>query len=393
MAGALKKSFVFVLLLVFGSVIAFDVGCFFILPEKFCSIFLGYRVGPVSNGAFEGGYPSQYYEAHPERGFDIGINKEPRSHHVLNYPSNYSYSIWSNSLGCFDREHTNVKQYVYLAGDSTSWGYTKFESKIGTLLEQDLKVPVLKCGVTHSGQFHQLSKMKGILESIGTPPELIVVVWSSNDVVNDAFYPHSTVINGWLVDAVYLAPDGSVQRSSPHQLQEQGRRYMIHPASWAKTVRWLLVKYSATYNVLIHTLHNSEWGQWIAGMISDSPTRGSIYALQGASNRTPVFPYVHDLLAKRNQEALIEMQKFSTDIGAPLLVVLLSLHPNHNVEVRDFLTENGIRFLDLGLSAFTFGDRKLTWRIDPHPNEEGNMVIARAIAAYIREIDLLDGEG
>jgi hypothetical protein len=389
MATLLKKSVVAIFLLVFGSVLLFDVGCYFVLPEDFSRIFLGYRVGLLPDGTFGHGYPHNYYEAHTERGFDIGVNKEPRHHHVFHYPTNYSYPIWSNSLGCFDHEHHALSRYIYLAGDSTSWGYTRFEKKIGSLLEQDLGVPVLKCGVTHSGQFHQLSKMKGVIEKVKAPPSLIVVVWSSNDVVNDAFYPHSTEVNGWLVDTVYTGSDGLAQRGSRDDAQEHVLKQELVLRSQFKAARWFLVKYSATYNVLIHALIRTSWGQWLSRGMYDAPHRGSIYGLQQVANRTPVFPYIHDPLAKKNQEALMRMQEYASSIGAPLVVVLLSLHPNHNVEVREFLRGKGIRFLDLGVSDFSFDDRELTWRIDPHPNESGNAVIARAVATYIRQSKLL----
>lgn len=390
MNKVLKKSFFAVTLLVAGSILLFDIGCYFALPEEFSRIFLGYRVGLLPDGTFGHGYPHNYYEAHPERGFDIGRSKKPRDHHVFNYPSNYSYPIWSNSLGCFDHEHKELKRYIYLAGDSTSWGYTRFERKIGTSLEANLGIPVLKCGVTHSGQSHQLSKMKGIIGRVGIPPELIVVVWSSNDVVNDAFYPHSTEINGWLVDTVYTAPDGTARTSAPEEARDQVREQELNLQSRFKSVRWFLVKYSATYNVLVQVLSHTSFGRWLTRGMYDAPHRGSIYGLQQSANRTPVFPYLSEPLAHSNQEALERMQDYADRIGSRLLVVLLSLHPNHNVEVRAFLEGKGIEFVDLGVSSFSFDDRALTWRIDPHPNEDGNAVIAEAVATHIRRSGLLN---
>ena len=91
------------ILLSISTLVVFDLGCFFVLPEKFSSqIFLGYRVGYLPDGSLGRGYPHDYFEAHPERGFDIGISKSRREHALFDYPRNYVYPIWSNSLGCFD---------------------------------------------------------------------------------------------------------------------------------------------------------------------------------------------------------------------------------------------------------------------------------------------------
>lgn len=284
-----------------------------------------------------------------------------------------------------------MTEYIYLAGDSTTWGYAAFEKKFGSLLEDRVGMPILKCGVAHSGQLHQLSKMKEVVEKVGASPSLILVVWSPNDIVNDAFYPHSTTIDGWLVDTVHLTSEGRIGKDPEGEIVERVRQQERVLQSQFKAGRWFLVKYSATYNVLIRMFNHTAFGQWLAHGMYDNPKKNSFYALQGASNLLAVLPYRNDPLAIANQKALMRMREYADSVGAPLVVVLLALHENHNAEVRDFLAEKGFRFLDVRPSSFTFNNKNRTWRIDPHPNEEGNAAIAHAIEAYLLEQRLLKG--
>lgn len=371
-------------LLALSTVVLFEIACFFILPEKFPeSIFFGYRVGLLPDKELGRGYPHDYFEAHPERGFDIGASKSGRLHHVFSLPKNYSYPIWSNSLGCFDVEHSNLKRYIYLAGDSTAWGYTRFEKKFGTLLEQKLDVPVVKCGVTHTGQLHQLSKMKEVIGKIGAPPEVILVVWCHNDIANDAFYPHSTVIDGWQVDTTYVTSTKEVVRDAPEVLAERVRSQVNSYRSSSSKTKRFLIKYSAIYHFFSLAL-NRFIGRWLPNTAYDDPDRLMIYSLQRESRSTPVLPYRGDDLARKNQEALLQVQAYADSINSKLLIALLSLRKNHNAEVRDFLQAHSINFIDLGDAGYTFSDKQLSWRLDPHANEKGNEVIADALHQFIQ---------
>lgn len=368
-----------------STIVLFDVGCFFVLPAHFSGlIFLGYRVGLLPDGGLGRGYPHYYYEAHPERGFDIGTFKSPRDHYVFNYPKNYSYPIWSNSLGCFDNEHTDLRHYVYLAGDSTTWGYTRFDKKFGTLLEQRLHLPVVKCGVSHTGQLHQLSKMKEVISKIGQPPAVILIVWSPNDIINDAFHPHSTVIDGWQVDTTYVTPTDGVVRDAPEVLAERVRGKMSeHSSPWRKP-KWFLIKYSAVYNIFIRALYGTSLGRWFTDAVCDPPGAMDIYSLQRNATKPPILKYLNDELARKNQDALLQVQKYADTIHSKLVVALLSVQPNHNAEVHDFLRDHSIEYIDVGDAGYNFNDKHLSWRIDPHANEEGNEVIANALYRFVQ---------
>ena len=92
-------------------IIIFDVLMYSFLPRHYVYVFAEYRGSPPLDIAGRGGYPNGYFVEHEERGFDIGRNKSGR-HRV----GGLEYSIWSNSLGCFDNEHASYDRYVYFAG-------------------------------------------------------------------------------------------------------------------------------------------------------------------------------------------------------------------------------------------------------------------------------------
>ena len=155
------------------------------------------------------GYPRYYFQEDSIKGFDIRKKLKPLT--VSTKPSESEpYEIWGNSLGCFDEEPPKDKQYsIYLAGDSFTWGYSPYSDKFGTLIEKSLNKKVAKCGVTHTGQAHQLQKLKEFRAAAGHQPKTVIVNVYYNDIDNDFSYPHSTVIDGFLVDTVqnkYLSP-------------------------------------------------------------------------------------------------------------------------------------------------------------------------------------------
>lgn len=156
-----------------------------------------------SPASFGRGYPRNHFSAHPERGFDI----EPNSKEVIAHqPKEISpYPVRGNEIGCFDHDLSDNNQYkVYLAGDSFTWGYAPLEKKFGTILEKEIGVEVAACGITHTGQTHQLQKFKEVTKRLGYFPEIVFVNVVPNDIDNDFSHPHSTVVMGYQVNNVKI---------------------------------------------------------------------------------------------------------------------------------------------------------------------------------------------
>jgi hypothetical protein len=125
-------------------------------------------------------------------------------------------------------------------------------------------------------------------------------------------------------------------------------------------------------------------GRWFGDSNYENPDRLSTYRLQHYPPLTPVLSYRGDNFARKNQEALLQLQAYADSIHAKLLVALLSAQKNHNAEVCDFLQEHSINFIDIGDEGYNFNDKHLSWRIDSHANEEGNEVIADALYRFIQ---------
>ena len=91
-------------------VISFDVVMFFALPDKYAIKIGDYRKPYATrlNEFGEVGLQKDYYVVSAARGFDIGENKNAR-----HWVEGVTFPIWSNSIGCFDIEHSAYNQYVY----------------------------------------------------------------------------------------------------------------------------------------------------------------------------------------------------------------------------------------------------------------------------------------
>lgn len=363
----------------------FDLTVYWFLPERYLIAFESYRRDPHPSKPTIAGWPKDYYVEDDERGFDIG--KEKSGQHWVD---GVTYPIWSNSLGCYDVEHTDYANYVYFAGDSFTWGYAPFEAKFGTLIEQATGTRILKCGVEHTGQRHQFSKFAAIVEEISTLPKAIFVFHFENDVANDYAYPHSTVIDGWLMDMVSVNAEHELIYHSRRQLETRKRDTLKrielqgnqkeHVSSSIQNIKSMAKRFSITANLL-----NTVKVKLMSSTDSNTPKAQteseSFYTLPYITNGA--YSYLDNNFAIPNQEAILKFKRYADSRGIKLIVVLIPRHrstfdPNWYAEMHTFLNRNGIQFIDL---ARSFAERNLDpteiyWRGDPHFNRLGNKIIA-----------------
>lgn len=187
-----------------------DIVAYVGFSEKIKKIFVNYAVD--DHFKFGREYPKFHHKPDKEIGFDIREDfKTLTSRHPVGYGS---YPVWGNSYGCFDREWEQKEfshdRLIYLAGDSVTWGYARFEKKFGTILEQKLGSSVFKCGVTHTGQLHQFSKFKRLFETYKIRPKIVVITVVGNDIKNDYFFPHTTVIDGYQVENIEICHKNNI---------------------------------------------------------------------------------------------------------------------------------------------------------------------------------------
>lgn len=383
----------------FLTVALFDLAAYRLLPDRYLLAFERYRRPPRPSEPGLAGWPRNYYVANETRGFDIGEKRSTR-----HWVDGVTYPIWSNSLGCFDEEHDSYADAVYFAGDSFTWGFTPFEEKFGTLVERESGTTVLKCGVTHTGQRHQFDKFVEIVARTASRPRAVFVFFFENDVADDYAHPHSTVIDGWLVDTVVTYGRSELVRRSPQELSKQLEAELDELRQEEQSSRrdvalryrfaTVLLRYSLTANLwrAVRTATSSTPGERAPkhGDRGSSKPR-SFYAIPPESQGR--FSYLENRFARENQAALLAFAAWTAERGVPLVVVLVprqrvSFDPDWYAEVHEFLDRHRIRFTDLARNfrARDLDPGELYWRGNAHFNPRGNEEVARALLDEFPEI-------
>ena len=230
---------------IFLTVIILDIVFLLFLPKKIKNISIFYLAD--ENKYLTKGFPKNYFENNNERGFDIKISVIPTKTQLPNEIQK-PYDIFSNSIGCFDNEKKeNENPIIYLAGDSFTWGFSPHEKRFSNILAKELyNYEIYNCGVPHTGQFHQYSKFLEIFENLKNLNTVIVNIYE-NDIENDLFFPHSKVVNGYLVDNKSWCSNNNkinILTKSEKDLQDNFNNISIPNKIISK-----LAKYSATANI------------------------------------------------------------------------------------------------------------------------------------------------
>lgn len=240
MAKKFFKKILSIFIIIIFTLVTFDILIYFLLPK------IVQEISPSYKNSYGRGYPQNHFVKNDLRGFDIRPNFSTKT---STKPIELGeYKVWGNEIGCFDDsikrlKEIPLKKIIYLAGDSYTWGYAPFDKKFGFFLEKNSKFNVMKCGVTHTGQIHQFLKFKEIYHS-NYKPEIVIVNVTSNDVQNDFFFPHTAMIDGYMVENVqwcYLAKDKIFWKKIEYDLLEKKYLNMTNE----KLIRFIKY-YSAT---------------------------------------------------------------------------------------------------------------------------------------------------
>lgn len=382
------------------AVLVLDVACYFCLPNGIARKFGGYRAVPGSGkDKLEGraGYPKGYFVSNPARGFDLNPGAQG-SHRV----DGTTYAIWANSLGCFDREWQTVPAgYYYFAGDSSTWGYTPYNQKYATVFEARTNIPSIKCGVPHTGQRHEFDKFGEIVGKLGVLPKRVIVAYSSNDVANDYAYPHSTVVDGWLVDEVFLDAN-TYQRVQvdkrwlDEKIAESGAPRPESEAKilWAQT-KTLIEQYSISAQI-IRTIAQ----QTILALGRESVERsgGFLYRGRGVKNLYSLselyiqgdkFRYPETEYTVANRRALAEWQADANKRGYQLTFMLVPYREMQDsvgfwTELETLMRAQGTEFIDLAEELRAMGVKadQIYWPIDGHMSPGGNKLVADILVRH-----------
>ncbi len=380
-------------------IILFDVISYNAIPAHYTNRFWEYRKDAPPEVGGQGKYPKGYFIADEQRGFDIGRNTSGQ-----HWVSGITYPIWSNSLGCFDNEHDKNHEYVYFAGDSFTWGYADFGQKFGTLVEKMADTRVYKCGVTNTGQQHQLEKLVQIVKEQGNTPKAIFIFYFENDALNDYAHPHTTVVRGWLTDSVSVDNNNKLVRPTREELkervdqaleniQENKNRREKQPKIWLNAKRTLKY-YSLSANIFDKakdTIYEKKQQMIPDKQITPRRTLRGYTSLPREKDGR--YWYRDNPIAQNNKNALLEFESFSKRNNAELAVVLIPPRRKYRdtgwyEELREFLVKNEIRYIDLA-SKFDDAEYKLTdvyWDDDAHFNPSGNKIVAEIVIKEFPEI-------
>ncbi len=355
----------------------FDAAVWFVMPRELTAAWCQYRK-PADLPP--GRYPQHYFVPHPVRGFDIGpgLQAEHYVHELGRYP------VWSNRWGCFDQEHDIAalqSGYVYLAGDSFTWGYARYEEHFAEKLRQQSAEPLLRCGVTNTGQRHQLSKFLEVTDAIGRLPDLVVVNYVANDMADDYAFPSTTVIDGWKVPRYELDANDTIVPIGDKEIRHRLDAALAAPErSWKQRINSTLRRYSATANMTLTALGKGTGCPRAAasrGPAEDSataPARRGTWQLVGRQN---IYPWHNQRWATPNRSALLEWQAHAQSQGYTLVVSLIGHAQTGDVAnyyrlLREDLQRQGVQVIDSSPDlAATAQPQSYFFPTDGHFNAQG----------------------
>ncbi|THB79124.1 MAG: hypothetical protein D6B25_02500 [Desulfobulbaceae bacterium] len=320
------------------------------------------------------GYPMHHFRSDAELGFDINPNF--RTSTSIKPREYKEYDVWGNTYGCFDDEWRDdqLADGIYLAGDSFTWGYAEYAKKFGTILQDRSQIPVFACGVSHTGQRHQFIKFNRLYEA-GLRPSYVIVNVLSNDLDNDFFFPHTTVIDGYMVENIEYCGEFGSDYFEYSRLSNDNVNVTI-----------LLRIYSLTANV-ITDLSRRFRTPWFTQHNGHSTCKRSIYvglAKIGAE-------YSHHAATLENRRVIEDWITHSVNHGYELI---FSFIPPKDVNralshpyVMDFISQKGGRFESFKAycERNSIALSELYYQQDGHFNEKGNAVYAEFLLEIIGE--------
>lgn len=370
------------------TMIAVDAIAYLGFREKIQTVLPGYGLN-ITN--FDRGYPRYHFRADDELGFDINANFQTTT---STKPAEYiTYDVWGNSFGCFDDEWSTEDQQggVYIAGDSFMWGYVSYDKKAATLLQDLIEMPVYECGVTHTGQRHQFEKFKQNFQQ-GIKPSIVVVNISWNDINNDFFFPHTTVVEGYMVETVEQCGNHTDNTYSFNKISNEEAESVVSEALHATTTaRSTFRTYSLTANVLVRLIEAIPSSQRVADNTSGAAQVDCQMWLYGGIYETLGPEYLQSDLSLPNREAITQWIQHASNNGYEIVFSLIPAKSTDTVTypfIRTFIEAMGPTVIDFDVFVGEAGLEKnmLYYETDEHLNETGNKHYAAFLGSAITEI-------
>ncbi len=379
------------------TLLIFDTASYFLLPRPFTAVLSDYRKPGTAQKRLElrDSYPANYYVAHPIRGHDIAPDRNLQHYiHELGY-----YDIWSNELGCFD-EPVDINElgseFIYLAGDSFTWGFTPHETHFGLMLQSQLGVRTIKCGVAGTGQRHQFDKFLETTRQLGRMPTLVIVNVVANDINDDYAYPGFTVINGYLASTRELGPNDELLAVSEETAIQRMKDYVATaPTSTIEELKAWLIERSLTLN-LLRTAWRAVKNRNIEGAtpeppgtIAERPARRGFWLLTGDYDH---YPSDVDSIAPPNLAVIEAWQQHAATNNYQLLVSIIAYtkvpdYRDYFVDFRARLSDMGVCTVDSSLPIAEHSNPSgYYWPVDGHFNADGHRFYTDFLADVLSDM-------
>lgn len=320
-----------------------------------------------------------YYVADPDMGFDIRKNVTQKTHTF----AHGTYPIFSDYYGCFDKEKPVPDKYILMIGDSFVWGYTPYEHKWGTRLEEILDRRVVKCGVSASGTAQQLMKANRTIERVGHTPQIIILGYFYKDLHDDFAFPSETVIDGYKVSRVKKIDlkNGEIG----HFTDDELRSHIKNRPRAERSLRSLISANSVVANILWKKIRGTSTHAAFRDIIGDIRDRYSVdlYGLRDDRVRWAGEVW------RRHLQNILKLKTFARRIGAELVVFLIPKSEGYDYrDMKLFLRKHDILHLDFSTGMYRIAGspgnlKDLYWRYDPHWNNWGNEAAALLSAEYL----------
>ncbi|HEY4500589.1 MAG TPA: hypothetical protein VJH25_02225 [Candidatus Paceibacterota bacterium] len=322
-------------------------------------------------------YPRYYFVKDDELGLDISLNFATGTH----YFDDAAFPVWSNNIGCFDRDYTGETPYIYMAGDSLTWSFVPFEDSWGKKIEELLETRTVKCGVTGGyGTKQEYIKASRLFSKLPAPELIIVGYTKINDFDDDANFPINTVHNGYLVKNL---AKGGVTEAEAEEKYIRFDKYctidaLTHPI--IQRTRCFLGNYSVLYNLIKGDIRSK--------LPLVFPRLARKLESMGVFAPQQVTPDVKSNTEyEKHLQNIVAFKNLAQSEGSKLLFVLGHFD---NEKLKSFLEGEGIAYIDLRLIFEEHSKTEpLIWPKDGHWNIAGNELVGRVVSDYIIEHNLI----
>ena len=335
---------------------------------------------PLKATIYRLNYPQYYFVKDSELSYDIAKNFATSTH----FFKDDAFPIWSNNLGCFDRDFTGETPYIYLAGDSLTWSFAPFEDTWGRRIETLLAERVVKCGVVGYGTKQELVKAKRILTSFPAPNLIIVGYTAYNDFDDDVNSPQNTSYNGYLVKD--LAKNG-VTEVEAEQKYANFTKYCSPsiPSNIAiARIRCFVTNHSVLFNLFKSDIRKTI--DRVFPQLARVLEKQGVLAEQGGTTIEKT-----DAEYQKHLDNILSFKKLAEEKDAALLFVLA---PYDNDKVIPFLEKENIAYVDLNPIFDTYSKvTPLIWSKDGHYNIAGNHLVGLIVSKFIIENGLVEMSG